>query len=53
MHRLRIPYRVSEAQKLVKQSVTIEAYDKLTGVLEWTKNYRERARVAELSIELT
>ncbi len=46
MHRLRVPYRVSEAQVLVDRGVTIEAYDKLSELLAWTQKFRERARVA-------
>ena len=44
LHRLRVPLRVSEAQKLVDAGVAIEAYDQLPKVVDWVVRYRGRAR---------
>ena len=46
LHRLRVPLRVSEAQKLVDAGVEIEAYDRLQEVVDWVASYRDRAREA-------
>lgn len=46
LHRLRVPLRVSEAQKLVDAGIDIEAYEKLQEVLAWVVDYRGRARDA-------
>lgn len=46
LHRLRVPYRVSEAQKLHAQGTAIEAFDQLAAAVEWIKMYATRAAVA-------
>ena len=46
LHRLRVPRRVSEAQRLVEADVKIEAYDRLQEVVDWVVDYRNRAREA-------
>ena len=46
LHRLRVPLRVSEAQRLVDAGVEIEAYDRLQEVVDWVADYRNRAREA-------
>lgn len=46
LHRLRVPRRVSEAQRLVDSGVEIEAYDRLQEVVDWVDDYRDRAREA-------
>ena len=46
LHRLRVPLRVSEAQRLVDAGVKIEAYDRLQEVVDWVADYRNRAREA-------
>ena len=46
LHRLRVPRRVSEAQRLVDAGVEIEAYEKLQEVVDWVVAYRNRAREA-------
>ena len=43
LHRLRVPRRVSEAQRLVEADVKIEAYDRLQEVVDWVVDYRNRA----------
>ena len=43
LHRLRVPRRVSEAQRLVRDGVEIEAYDKLQEAVDWVVDYRNRA----------
>ena len=45
LHRLRVPYRVEEAQKLHTQGTAIEAFDQLTAALEWIKAYAVRGLV--------
>ena len=44
LHRLRVPRRVWEADKLVKASETIEGYDQLTQAVEWIASYQKRGR---------
>lgn len=46
LHRLRVPRRVAEAQRLVDAGVEIEAYDRLQEVVDWVASYRNRAREA-------
>ena len=42
MHRLRVPFRVQEACELVRNGVSVEAFDQLTEVWEWLQSYIER-----------
>ncbi len=42
LHRLRVPYRVEEAQALHEQGVAIEAFDQLAGAVDWIKAYATR-----------
>lgn len=42
LHRLRVPYRVAEAQALHDQGVAIEAFDQLSVAVEWIKAYAAR-----------
>ena len=42
LHRLRVPYRVAEAQRLHEQGVAIEAFDQLDNAVEWVKAYATR-----------
>ena len=42
LHRLRVPYRVDEAQGLHDRGVAIEAFDQLTAAVEWVKAYATR-----------
>lgn len=42
LHRLRVPYRVAEAQRLRDQGIDIEAFDQLTAVVEWVRAYAKR-----------
>lgn len=42
LHRLRVPYRVAEAQGLHDQGITIEAFDQLTVAVDWVKTYAVR-----------
>ena len=44
LHRLRVPYRVSEAASLVPNGVAVEAFDLLGDASEWVRSYVERAR---------
>lgn len=44
LHRLRVPRRVHEAQKLDANGVKIEAFDQLAKIAEWTRIYVERVR---------
>ena len=44
LHRLRLPYRVSEAARMVKKGILIEAFDQLGEAVEWIKGYGNRAR---------
>ena len=46
LHRLRVPRRVEEAERLLQTGVEIEGYDRLDEALQWVVNYRERARMA-------
>lgn len=46
LHRLRVPRRVGEAAELVRAGVAIEGYDRLTEIVGWVSEYRNRARVA-------
>lgn len=45
LHRLRVPYRVAEAQRLHDQGIVIEAFDQLAAVVEWVKAYATRGAV--------
>jgi hypothetical protein len=42
LHRLRVPYRVAEAQDLHDRGVIIEAFDQLAGAVDWVKAYATR-----------
>ena len=46
LHRLRVPRRVEEAERLVETGVTIEGYDRLAEASRWAADYRARARAA-------
>ena len=46
LHRLRVPYRVSEAVELNKQGVHIEGFDRLPDAADSLMSYVGRARVA-------
>ncbi len=46
LHRLRVPYRVAEAQKLHAQGTAIEAFDQLAAAMDWVKSYAARGAVA-------
>ena len=45
LHRLRVPRRVAEAERLVEAGATIEGYDRLAEVVRWIADYRDRAGV--------
>lgn len=45
LHRLRVPYRVAEAQKLHAQGTAIEAFDQLAAAVDWVKSYAMRGAV--------
>lgn len=53
LHRLRIPNRVAEAQSIMEakciedKGMIIEAYDRLSKVVDWLADYQKRARKAE------
>ena len=47
LHRLRVPRRVEEAARLVKEGGTIEGYDRLADVARWVADYRNCARTVE------
>ncbi|MXZ83458.1 MAG: hypothetical protein F4Z10_07215 [Synechococcus sp. SB0666_bin_14] len=44
LHRLRVPRRVAEADKLVKAGETIEGYNQLAEAVEWIASYQDRGR---------
>lgn len=44
LHRLRVPRRVAEADKLVKAGETIEGYDQLAKAAAWIASYQDRRR---------
>ena len=46
LHRLRVPRRVSEAGRLVRDGVRIEAFDRLDEAARWMGAFLERARPA-------
>ena len=46
LHRLRVPCRVAQAQNLHAQGVAIEAFDLLTGAVDWIKAYKTRGAAA-------
>ncbi|MCY4287717.1 MAG: hypothetical protein OXC63_03910 [Aestuariivita sp.] len=45
LHRLRLPYRVMEAEYLVQRGVVIETYEKLAQVVTWLQDYKHRVGV--------
>ena len=46
LHRLRVPCRVGEADRLVETGVNIEGYDRLPEVVRWVTDYRNRGSAA-------
>ena len=44
LHRLRVPFRVSEATSLDSNGVAVEAFDLLDDATEWIQSYVERTR---------
>ena len=44
LHRLRVPLRVLEAERLAQPGVMIEAFDRLPAAAEWMKSFVARAR---------
>ena len=46
LHRLRLPFRVMEAQELAKRGVAIEAFDELPNIVAWLQDYQRRGAVA-------
>ena len=42
LHRLRVPLRVSEAERLVKTGAKIEGFDRLNGAAKWLAAYQLR-----------
>ena len=46
LHRLRVPRRVAEAERLVEAGETIEGYDRLAEAARWVVDYQGRARAA-------
>lgn len=42
LHRLRVPYRVQEAESLQSLGVQIEAFNELPNAVDWIKNYRSQ-----------
>ena len=46
LHRLRVPFRVHEAARLVSEGVAVEAYDLLAAASECIRSYAQRAKVS-------
>ena len=46
LHRLRVPYRVAEAEGLHAQGLAIEAFDQLASAVDWVKAYATRGAAA-------
>ena len=46
LHRLRLPYRVDEAEGLVEKGILVEAFDELGAAVDWVKEYGSRIRAA-------
>lgn len=44
LHRIRVPKRVLEAEKLSKQGLAIEAFDQLQAAADWVSNYFASAK---------
>ncbi|WP_156503175.1 hypothetical protein PJ900_03010 (plasmid) [Tistrella mobilis] len=42
LHRLRVPYRVAEAQKLHQEGVHIEAFDQISVAVDWIRAYARK-----------
>ena len=42
LHRLRLPFRVMEAEDLVKNGIAIEAFEELPQVIAWLQEYKLR-----------
>lgn len=47
LHRLRLPVRVAEAERLVAEGRTIEGYGRLSEAARWVAGYRERRDAPE------
>lgn len=43
LHRLRLPFRVMEAEALVEKGVAIEAFDQLPKIVAWLQDYESRS----------
>lgn len=46
LHRLRLPFRVMEAEELAEKGVAIEAFDELPNIVAWLRDYELRGTVA-------
>ena len=46
LHRLRLPFRVMEAEELAKRGVAIEAFDELPNIVAWLQDYQRRGAAA-------
>ena len=46
LHRLRLPFRVMEAEELAEKGVAIEAFDELPNIVAWLRDYERRGAVA-------
>lgn len=46
LHRLRLPFRVMEAEELAKRGVAIEAFDELPNIVAWLQDYQRRGALA-------
>ena len=46
LHRLRLPFRVMEAEELAKRGVAIEAFDELPRIVAWLQDYQHRGALA-------
>ena len=45
LHRLRLPFRVMEAEDLARRGVMIEAFDELPNIVTWLQDYERRSVV--------
>ncbi|MCY4301878.1 MAG: hypothetical protein OXC68_09130 [Aestuariivita sp.] len=45
LHRLRLPFRVMEAEDLVRNGVAIETFEKLPHIVTWLQDYEHRGMV--------
>ena len=46
LHRIRVPRRVEEAERLIQAGATIEGYDRLEQAVQWVVEYQSRVGVA-------